>query len=214
MKVGRLLLRTTIGGFFIGHGAQKLFGAFGGGGLQATAEAFESMGLRPGIAQATAAGVAEAGGGAGLLLGYQTPLAASALVATMLTAINRVHLKAGPWVTKGGYEYNVVLIAGAVALADAGPGKLSLDALRGKERSGTKWGLAALALGAAGAAGAHIATETFAPPVAPEPLPTEVVPPPSPAAAAPTPAADPVSEPDAPAVDSAVSEPDAPADAS
>ncbi len=95
-------------------------------------------------------------GGAGLLLGYRTPLASAGIVSVMLTAINRVHLKNGPWAHKGGYEYNVVLAAAAVALAESGPGALSLDALRGKERSGAKWGLFSLLLGAAGAAGAHV----------------------------------------------------------
>ena len=77
----------------------------------------------------------------------------------MLTAINRVHLKNGPWAHKGGYEYNAVLIAAAASLAESGPGALSLDALRGKQKEGAKWSLFALAAGAAGAAGAHFLTE-------------------------------------------------------
>ena len=94
------------------------------------------MGLKPGIVHASAAGAAETLGGAGLLLGYRTPLASAGIVSVMLTAINRVHLKNGPWAHKGGYEYNVVLAAAAVSLAESGPGGLSLDALRGKEKSG------------------------------------------------------------------------------
>src|SRR5579875_382833 len=164
MKVGRLLLRAAVGGFFIGHGTQKLFGWFGGHGLKATAENFEGMGLKPGIVHAGAAGAAETLGGAGLLLGYRTPLASASIVSVMLTAINRVHAKNGPWASKGGYEYNVVLAAAAVALAESGPGALSLDALRGKERSGAKWGLFSLLLGAAGAAGAHFLAESRATP--------------------------------------------------
>src|SRR5579884_3396214 len=105
MRIGRLLLRLTIGGFFIGHGTQKLFGWFGGHGLDATSQAFEGLGLRPGRRNAIAAGAAEAGGGTALALGLATPLAASVLTATMLTAIHRVHLKNGPWLTNGGYEY-------------------------------------------------------------------------------------------------------------
>lgn len=159
MKVGRLLLRTAVGGFFVGHGTQKLFGWFGGNGLGATSAHFESMGLRPGKVHATAAGVAETAGGAGLALGYRTPLASAAIISVMLTAINRVHLKNGPWAHKGGYEYNVVLLAAAMAIAESGPGALSLDALRGKEREGASWGLLALALGVAGAAGAHAFAE-------------------------------------------------------
>jgi putative oxidoreductase len=164
MKVGRLLLRAAVGGFFIGHGTQKLFGWFGGQGLKTQASHFEGMGLKPGIVHASAAGAAETLGGAGLLLGYRTPLASAGIVSVMLTAINRVHLKNGPWAHKGGYEYNVVLAAAAVALAEDGPGKLSLDALRGKEKSGAKWGWFSLLLGAAGAAGAHVLAEARATP--------------------------------------------------
>ncbi len=162
MKVGRLLLRAAVGGFFVGHGSQKLFGAFGGGGLKETAENFEAMGMKPGKVNAVAAGAGELFGGAGVALGYRTPLASSAIVATMITAINRVHGKNGPWATNGGYEYNAVLLAAAVTLAEVGPGAFSLDALRGKERVGAKWGLLALALGGAGAAGAQLLAQSRA----------------------------------------------------
>ncbi|HUB72435.1 MAG TPA: DoxX family membrane protein [Solirubrobacteraceae bacterium] len=155
MKIGRLLLRLTVGGFFFGHGTQKLLGWFGGNGLEATAQGFEQIGLRPGRANAIAAGAAEAGGGALLVAGYATPLAASVLTATMITAIDTVHKQNGPWATKGGYEYNAVLIAAALALAEVGPGSLSLDAALGRERHGPRWALAALATGALGALGAR-----------------------------------------------------------
>lgn len=170
--MGRLLLRATVGGFFVGHGTQKLFGWFGGHGLEATEQMFASLGLRPAHLHARAAGAAEAGGGAALLLGFQTPLAASTLIATMLTAINRVHFKNGPWVTNGGYEYNAVLIAAAATLADVGPGPLSLDALRGKQHKGLGWTLFALGAGAAGAAGAHFYSESQASLEAAPPAPT------------------------------------------
>jgi putative oxidoreductase len=175
MKLGRLLLRVTVGGLFVGHGTQKLFGWFGGHGLDATANMFESIGMRPGNRNAIAAGVAEAGGGAALAAGFATPLAAATLTSVMLTAINRVHLKNGPWVTNGGYEYNAVLIAAVLALAEVGPGELSLDHALGQERSGPGWAVLALALGVAGAVGAHIAAEaTPAPPAPPEtPSPVE-----------------------------------------
>jgi putative oxidoreductase len=155
MKIGRLLLRLTIGGFFIGHGTQKLFGWFGGHGLEGTGQFFEQLGMRPGRQHAFAAGAAEAGGGALLAAGLATPVAASAITATMLTAIQRVHLKNGPWVTGGGYEYNVVLIAGVLALAEVGPGPLSLDGALGHDWHGPAWALAALGAGAVGAAAAH-----------------------------------------------------------
>jgi putative oxidoreductase len=156
MKIGRLLLRATVGGFFIGHGVQKLFGWFGGSGLEGTAEGFEQLGLRPAKANAVAAGLAETGGGALMVVGLETPLAAALLTATMLTAIKTVHFKNGPWAAEGGYEYNVVMIAAALALADLGPGPLSLDAARGRERSGSRWTLSVLAAGVIGALGAHL----------------------------------------------------------
>lgn len=155
MKIGRAALRVTVGALFVGHGTQKLFGWFGGPGLEATAKGFESFGLRPGKANAIAAGAAEAGGGALLALGLATPVAGSVLTATMLTAINRVHAKNGPWVGNGGYEYNLVLIAAALALVEVGPGALSLDGALERERSGSGWALAALGAGALGAVGAH-----------------------------------------------------------
>jgi putative oxidoreductase len=164
MKIGRLLLRITVGSLFIGHGTQKLFGWFSGHGLEATSQSFERLGMRPGRRNAIGAGLAEAGGGAGLVLGLATPLSASALIGTMLTAINRVHLKNGPWITSGGYEYNLVMIAAAVALAELGPGELSLDAALGRERSGPGWALAALILGGAGALGVHLLAESQPPP--------------------------------------------------
>ncbi len=157
MKIARALLRVIVGGLFIGHGTQKLFGWFGGPGLDATAKGFESLGMRPGKANAIAAGAAETGGGALLASGLAMPFAGSVLTATMLTAIHRVHLKNGPWTGNGGYEYNLVLIAAALALVEVGPGALSLDQARGRERSGTRWALTALGAGALGAIGAYAA---------------------------------------------------------
>jgi putative oxidoreductase len=172
MKLGRLLLRVVVGGFFVGHGTQKLFGWFDGHGLDATAGMFESLGLRPGKRHALAAGAAETGGGALLVLGAATPLASSVLIATMLTAIQRVHLANGPWAANQGYEYNLVLIAAAAALAETGPGSPSVDSARGSTMHGPKWGALALLLGALGAAGAHAAAQAGpAPDDAPEPEP-------------------------------------------
>jgi putative oxidoreductase len=153
----------TVGILFVGHGTQKLFGWFGGHGLDATTEGFEQMGLRPARANAIAAGVSEAGGGALLVAGLATPLAAAILTGTMLTAIRTVHGKNGPWITDGGYEYNAVLIAAVLALAETGPGPFSLDGATGRERSGPRWAAFALALGAAGALGARAVNELAAP---------------------------------------------------
>jgi putative oxidoreductase len=154
MDIARLGLRLAIGGFFIGHGTQKLFGWFGGHGRQGTGQYFESLGLSPGERHAVAAGTAEAGGGALLAAGLATPVAAASLTAVMLTAIRKVHIENGPWVSDGGYEYNVVLIAAALALAELGPGRWSLDHAFGLDLAGTRAALAALAAGALGSAAA------------------------------------------------------------
>jgi putative oxidoreductase len=161
MGFGRLLLRTVIGGLFIGHGTQKLFGWFGGGGLEATGQGFEAIGLAPGRRNAVVAGLAESGGGALLGLGLAAPLAEATLISVMLTAIRTVHWKKGPWLSNGGYEYNAVLISALLGLAKAGPGRWSLDHARGKERSGLRWVAVALA---AGVAGSLAATASAQPP--------------------------------------------------
>src|SRR5438067_1492483 len=111
MKLGLTLLRTIVGALFFGHGAQKLFGWFGGHGPDGTGQFFEQIGLRPGRRQAIAAGAAEAGGGALITLGLFTPAAAASIIGVMATAIRSVHGKNGPWVTNNGFEYNLALAA-------------------------------------------------------------------------------------------------------
>jgi putative oxidoreductase len=152
MKLGIALARLIIGGLMFGHGTQKLFGWFGGHGRAGTAGFFESLGLRPGDRNAVAAGASEATGGALLALGLATPLAGALISGPMITAVRTVHLPNGPWVTEGGYEYNLVLLAAAFAIVDIGPGPLSLDAALGTERSGPGWALLQLAAAAAGSA--------------------------------------------------------------
>jgi putative oxidoreductase len=85
-----------------------------------------------------------------LVAGALTPLAAAALIATMLTAIRTVHLRNGLWNTKGGYEFNLALIAAILAIVDGGPGKLSVDGVLGLDDTGPGWAPAALAAGALG----------------------------------------------------------------
>src|SRR3954452_17449785 len=97
MDLGRTALRFVIGGLFVGHGTQKLFGWFGGHGLDGTGGFFESLGLKPGKRNALAAGIAEAGGGALLASGVALPLAGAAITGTMATAISHVHAAKGPW---------------------------------------------------------------------------------------------------------------------
>jgi putative oxidoreductase len=174
MKLGRLLLRGALGAVFISHGAQKLFGWFGGHGLNATAEGFESMGMRPGRLNAIAASGTEIGSGALMALGLATPLAASGITAVMLTAINRVHRKNGFFNANGGIEFNLMLLTGALALADAGPGEPSLDSALEMDWHGPQWAAAALLAGALGAAGAHAYAASQQPAPQPAPAPVDV----------------------------------------
>jgi putative oxidoreductase len=132
------------------HGAQKLFGWFGGHGPDATGQAFESMGMKPGKRHAVIAGASEAGGGALLAAGFLTPLGSAATIGVMSQAIRSVHQPKGFFVTEGGYEYNLALAAGALLLADEGPGPLSLDRALGTELRGPLVALAALGAGFAG----------------------------------------------------------------
>jgi putative oxidoreductase len=152
MDLGRTALRFVIGPLFVGHGTQKLFGWFGGHGLDGTGAFFEKLGLKPGRRQAAAAGGAEAVGGALLTLGALTPVAAGLVTGTMITAIRKVHLAKGPWATNGGYEYNLTLIAAMLALTEAGPGRPSVDEAVFPRLKGNGWALAQFAASAAGAA--------------------------------------------------------------
>jgi putative oxidoreductase len=122
-----LIIRLVVGLLFVGHGAQKLFGWFGGEGLARTGAWMESLGLRPGRLWALAAGLAEFVGGALLALGLLTPLAAVLIVPVMAAATVLVHARHGLWVQNGGFEYPLVLAAVAVAVGLAGPGAYAVD---------------------------------------------------------------------------------------
>ena len=119
---GRLIPRLIVGGYFIGHGAQKLFGVLGGHGPEATAAYFETIGLKPGRENVYAAGAAEIGGGALLTLGLFTPVAGAALAGTMIVAARTVHLENGPWLSDQGVEYCAVMLAAVLAIVDASKG--------------------------------------------------------------------------------------------
>ncbi len=123
--VGIFILRLVVGGLFAGHGAQKLFGWFGGYGLKGTGGFMESIGLKPGVAMAALAGISELVGGLLLVAGFLVPVAALLIVAAMDVSIVKVHGQNGLWSQQGGYEYNLVLIAAVVALALVGPGAIS-----------------------------------------------------------------------------------------
>src|SRR5919202_6803661 len=126
MSYGILLLRVIVGATMFGHGAQKLFGWWGGPGPRGTAGFFGNLRFRAPIAMAIAAGLAEA---SGLLLavGFVTPLAALAIVIVMLNAIGTVHWPKGFFAGAGGYEFNLLLASAAVALTATGPGRFSID---------------------------------------------------------------------------------------
>ncbi|MCL2550561.1 MAG: DoxX family membrane protein [Actinomycetia bacterium] len=128
--LGLLALRLGTGGVLFAHGAQKLFGWFGGGGLDGTAKAMEAMGFRPGRESAIAAGAGEAGGGLLLALGVATPAAGAAAAGAMAGA-TAVHRPGGFFATAGGFEYPAYLGFVAAALGVAGPGRYSVDHLTG-----------------------------------------------------------------------------------
>lgn len=127
MSIGLLLIRLVIGILFIGHGSQKLFGAFGGYGLKGTGGWFESIGMKPGVTMALFAGLAELIGGVLFGLGLLTPVGGIIIALTMLIAIAKVHAPNGLWVTSNGYEYNLTLLVVAIGVALIGPGKYALD---------------------------------------------------------------------------------------
>lgn len=150
MKAGRLIARAVIGGLFIGHGTQKLFGWFDGPGPEGTAGMMESLGIEPAKPNAQAVALSETLGGALLVAGAATPLAAAALIGTMVSAIRLVHAPKGLWATNGGYEFNLVLIAALLAMVDSGPGEPSVDSALGIKDYGPRWAMASLAAGFAG----------------------------------------------------------------
>lgn len=124
-----LLLRLILGAVFMYHGAQKLFGTFGGGGISGTTQFMEKLGLpMPGV-QAVLAGGAEFFGGLLVLVGLLTRLATLPLIFTMLVAIWTVHRHAFGS-QAGGMEFPLTLACCAAAVALMGPGRLSIDACR------------------------------------------------------------------------------------
>lgn len=126
---GALALRVPISIIFIAHGAQKLFGVFGGYGLEGTGQWMESIGLAPGFLMALLAGSAEFFGGIFLLLGVLTRPTAIALAGTMIVAIFSVHFENGLFMSNNGYEFALALLAASVSLAFSGSGKVAIDNL-------------------------------------------------------------------------------------
>ncbi|MBI1796360.1 MAG: DoxX family protein [Candidatus Eisenbacteria bacterium] len=151
MDLGLLVLRLVLGLTLAAHGAQKLFGWFGGYGLDGTGGFMEQLGFRPGRRAALMAGLSEAAGGALLALGAATPLAAALIIGVMSVAIVTVHWSKGFFNHNGGYEFPLALAVGAVSIVVTGAGRYSVDAWLGREYAGLGWGLASLAVGAIGA---------------------------------------------------------------
>ncbi len=154
MDIGLLVLRLVVGLTVAAHGGQKLFGWFGGYGLTGTGGFLESLGFRPGRVHAALAGVGELVGGLLLALGLLTPVGAALVIAVMVVAIVTVHLAKGFFVSDGGAEYNLVIIAASAALAFTGAGAYSLDAVDGLALSGWLPGVLAVIAGLVLGAGA------------------------------------------------------------
>ena len=154
MDVGLLALHGVVGLLLVGHGAQKLFGVFGGHGVEGTAGFFEALGLRPGRLHAVAGGGAEVLGGALIALGLFVPVGAMLVIAVMTTAARTAHRGKGPWAQDGGWELPLVNAAAAFALAGVGAGTISLDHALGIHMAGTGWALGALGVGILGGLGA------------------------------------------------------------
>lgn len=122
-----LAMRLSAGIIFAAHGAQKLFGWFGGYGLEGTGQWMASIGLEPGYLMALLAGSAEFFGGLALILGVLTRPAALALAGTMIVAIVTVHLQNGLFMSNNGYEFGLSLLAISVALVFSGAGRFAID---------------------------------------------------------------------------------------
>lgn len=122
-----LALRVPAGIIFMAHGAQKLFGSFGGYGLEGTGQWMASIGLEPGFLMALGAGSAEFFGGLAILFGVLTRPAAAVLAFTMIVAIFAVHINNGLFMSNNGYEFGLSLLAISVALLIRGGGALSMD---------------------------------------------------------------------------------------
>jgi putative oxidoreductase len=129
--IGLLILRLGIGLILAAHGAQKLFGAWGGPGMAGWTQSVQRLRIRPAQPWAWVAALSEFGGGLLLALGLLSPLGSLAIIGAMLVAIATVHLANGFWNGKRGYEFNLSLVVAAAALAFTGPGAYSLDAALG-----------------------------------------------------------------------------------
>ncbi|WP_428396665.1 DoxX family protein [Marinobacter salarius] len=127
-----LALRIPVGIIFVAHGAQKLFGWFGGYGLEGTGQWLDSIGLSPGYLMALLAGGTEFLGGLALIIGLLVRPASAALAFAMLIAIFSVHFQNGLFMSNNGYEFALALLAASVSLLFSGAGHASVDRLATK----------------------------------------------------------------------------------
>jgi putative oxidoreductase len=131
IALGLLILRLVLGLTVAAHGAQKLFGWWGGTGMKGWTAAMTRMRIRPAMPWAWMSALAELVGGLMVAIGFLNPLGSFALAGSMLVAIALVHWPKGFWTTKGGYEFNLLIVAAAATVAIAGPGAYSLDSAVG-----------------------------------------------------------------------------------
>jgi putative oxidoreductase len=143
---GPAVLRLVIGAIFVAHGAQKLFGIWGGGGIEGTTAFFTQLGLGPAMPLAILVGTVEFVGGLMLVGGALTSVACLALTIEMLVATFKVHL-AGGFFLPAGYEFNLALIGALVSLMLTGPGALSIDGQRARSAEAEAAGRARLRAG-------------------------------------------------------------------
>jgi putative oxidoreductase len=129
MDTGLVLVRVVLGSLMAAHGAQKLFGWFGGYGLAGTGGFFESLGFRPGRFFAAAAGTTEVAGGLLVAFGLLGPLGPALIISTMIVAMVSVHWANGVFTQNNGIELPLVYAVSAAALALTGYGAYSLDAV-------------------------------------------------------------------------------------
>lgn len=122
----KTLVRLAVGTVLVAHGSQKLFGLFGGGGIEGTSKVMHSIGFRPGRLNAVLAGLGEAGSGAALVLGLGTPIAGAGAATTMGVAAS-THLPNGFFNSNGGFEFPGLLGVVAASFALGGAGPVSLD---------------------------------------------------------------------------------------
>ena len=127
MAYGLLLLRVVLGSIMAAHGAQKLFGWWGGPGMSGTAGMCSSLAYRSPFLMACGLAFAEFGGGLSLATGFLTPLGALAVTVVMLNAVYLIHWPKGFFTGNGGYEFNLLIAASAIALVATGPGRFSID---------------------------------------------------------------------------------------